>query len=553
VTSASLSDRLRLPALSVESLLLLASLFFALACNVPFWKAALAGREFGDAGTLRYAASLLVLLAGLHYLPLALLAHRRWVKPLLGVVFVLTALVVHFMGKYGIYLDPSMMRNALQTNVAEARELLSWDMLPALLLYAGLPLLALRYLRVMPAASVRRALLRRTLALVLVALATVAALLVSFQDIASLMRNHKDYRYLIAPANLFYSTARAASVDAEQGRAPLLPVGTDARLGERMATKTARPVLFIVVVGETARAANWGLSGYPRQTTPGLAALDVINFREVISCGTNTEVSLPCLFSPFGRHDYDEAKIRASESLLHVLDRAGLGIEWRDNQSGCKGVCAGLPEWRIDVAAAGPLCRDGQCFDEALLQGLARPGSDAGRNRVVVLHPLGNHGPAYFKRYPPEFARYLPACENQDLARCSIDEIINAYDNALLYTDHVLSRAIAELKALSATHDTALIYVSDHGESLGENKLFLHGMPYAIAPQEQTRVPMVMWFSPGYARRFALDVACLKARAGQPANHDNVFHTLLGLLDVRTNVYAAGLDLSANCRPTTTP
>ncbi len=161
---------------------------------------------------------------------------------------------------------------------------------------------------------------------------------------------------------------------------------------------------------------------------------------------------------------------------------------------------------------------------------------------------LGNHGPSYFRRYPPAFARFQPACESDDLRRCSPEQIVNAYDNAILYTDHVLASLVAKLQAASATVDTALLYVSDHGESLGEKGLFLHGMPWAVAPQEQTRGPMLMWMSEAWGRDTGLDIGCLRRRATAPAAHDHVFHTVLGLLDVGIEVYAPAFDLSAGCR-----
>jgi lipid A ethanolaminephosphotransferase len=249
-----------------------------------------------------------------------------------------------------------------------------------------------------------------------------------------------------------------------------------------------------------------------------------------------------------GRRHYDEDAIRGSESLLHVLQHAGLKVVWRDNQSGCKGVCDGVEVQRPDPAASPDLCDGDRCLDEALLQGAEGLLRDTHGNLVLVLHELGNHGPAYYKRYPAEFRRFTPTCDTDDLSRCSREEVANSYDNAVLYTDHVLARTIDMLKSQQAHYDTALLYVSDHGESIGEKGLFLHGMPYAIAPSEQTKVPMVMWFSPGYAKSFGLDLACLQQRARQPASHDNVFHSVLGLLDVRTAVRDPSLDLSASCR-----
>ena len=277
-------------------------------------------------------------------------------------------------------------------------------------------------------------------------------------------------------------------------------------------------------------------------------ASHVINFAQVTSCGTNTEVSLPCMFSLQGRRNYDEDKIRGSESLLNVLERAGLRVLWRDNQSGCKGVCTGVETQKLDSAKVPGLCDGERCFDEILTHDLDQVLADRQGNLVIVMHQLGNHGPAYYKRYPEAFRRYTPECETPDLAKCERETVVNAYDNAILYTDHVLAKTIDFLKAKSATYDTAMLYVSDHGESLGENGLYLHGVPYSIAPKVQVEVPMTLWVSPGYAQSFALDTDCLRQRAAQPATHDNLFHSLLGMLDVRTSIYDAGLDVAAQCR-----
>jgi lipid A ethanolaminephosphotransferase len=262
-------------------------------------------------------------------------------------------------------------------------------------------------------------------------------------------------------------------------------------------------------------------------------------------------VSVPCMFAPVGRRAYDEARIRGSESLLHVAARAGVAVHWRDNQSGCKGVCSDLSNDRVDAAVAPGLCQGGRCWDEGLLRGLdERLHALAGGHdtQLLVLHMLGNHGPSYFRRYPRAFEHFTPTCQNDDLSRCTHEEIVNAYDNALLYTDHVLASLIGTLQAHADRVDAAMLYVSDHGESLGEKNLFLHGVPYPIAPREQTQVPMVMWFSAGFTRSDALGLDCLRARARQPAQHDHLFHTLLGLLDVSTSLYAPALDMAHNCR-----
>ncbi len=535
------------------------SLFCLLAANRPFLAAALQGRRLDEADAWVFGAAMVVLVLALHLLIFLLLCNRWTVKPVLALMIVVTAAASYYMSAYGVYLDPSMLRNTLRTDVAEASELLTLRMALHMLLFAGVPLLLLWRVKVvnrrwLPAVG------RRSLWLVGTVLVLVLALFSVFQPFASLMRNNKDLRYLITPANALWSTGVVLAADLRGAKAPRQAIGLDAKPGPSWAG-LQRPRVVIMVVGETARAANWGLSGYARQTTPRLSQLDVVNFAEVSSCGTNTETSVPCMFAPVGRRDYDEARIRGQDSLLHVAARAGVGVHWRDNQSGCKGVCDGVPNETIQPAMAPGLCTDGRCLDEALVRDLderlaqlLKPGAPQSPQapQLWVMHMLGNHGPSYFRRYPQAFSRFQPECREDDLRKCSVEQIVNAYDNALLYTDHVLATAIERLKAHADRVDASLLYVSDHGESLGEKGLFLHGMPYAIAPKEQTRVPMVFWASAGWERAAGLKPDCLvaelKRQASSPKSHDHLFHTLLGLLDVRTALYEAPLDFTSACR-----
>jgi len=532
---------------TVEQLLWGASLFWMLAANRLLFGAALRERSLAEPATWGFALAVAALLTTLHFLLLAPWANRITVKPLLAVLTVGTALATYFMQRYGVYLDPSMLRSVLRTDVAEARELWSWTLLPHLTVFAGLPLLVLSRVRLVVRPWPRAAAVR--LATVAGALAVAAGtLLAVFQPMASLMRSHKEMRYLVTPGNYLWSMAAVLARDARGAAAPRQPIGLDAAPGPSWSQRQ-RPRVVVLVVGETARAANWGLNGYARQTTPELARLPLLSFGDVTACGTDTETSVPCMFAPVGRREYDEARIRGSESLLHVAARAGVTVHWRDNQSGCKGVCDGLPTESVVSLNPAGLCADGRCLDEGLLAGLDARLARAAGTQLWVLHMLGNHGPSYFRRYPPAFARHQPACESDDLRQCSAEQIVNAYDNALRYTDHVLASLIGKLQAQAGRVDSTLLFVSDHGESLGESGLFLHGMPYAIAPDVQTQVPMLMWFSAGTPAAAGLDLACLRARAAQPAAHDHLFHTLLALLDVRTSLYEPAWDLTAGCRP----
>ena len=546
------------PSITTEQLIVVASVFWALALNRPFFSAALRAQAPDALSNAAFVGALGLMLVALQALLLGLVGTRHTIKPLLVLLTLVGTFAMHYMQVYGVVIDPSMVRNALHTDIAETRELLSWGLALNLLLYAAVPIALLFFAR-LEVRTWRRRLTARALLLVCASAVFVLALMWQFQPFASMSRNHKEVRYLVTPLNTVWSLGNVLAVDARGAAQPRQAIGLDATPGPSWATRS-KPRVVVLLVGETARADNWGLSGYARQTTPQLAQLTqavptapppVINFSDVTACGTSTEVSLPCMFAPVGRRQYDEARIRGSESLLHVVARAGVAVQWRDNQSGCKGVCEGLPQDTVSTALAPGLCQGDRCFDEGLLRGLderLRALHNGRGTQLLVLHMLGNHGPSYYRRYPPAFERFTPVCRNDDLGRCTREEIVNAYDNALLYTDHVLATLIGTLSAHADQVDTAMLFVSDHGESLGEKNLFLHGVPYVIAPREQTQVPMIMWWSSGFGRSAGLNADCMRTRARQPAEHDNLFHTVLALLDVKTSLYTPALDVTHDCR-----
>jgi len=533
-------------ALSIEQLAILASLFFSLSANTLFFSSALAGRPPGSPHTWLFAISIFVAITALHAAGLFVVLNRWTAKPLLAILLVVTALAAYYMSKYTVFFNTEMVRNVLKTDVKEASELLSPGMLLHLLLFAVLPVivvwrLPLRY------RPWRRALMVRIAYIVGALLLAAGAIMLVFQDFSSLMRNQKEVRFLITPSNYLVSAAKVLSADTSES-GPRIPISADAKLQQSWA-KRSKPMLFVLVVGETTRAANWGLNGYAHQTTPELAQLDILNFTRAQSCGTNTEVSVPCMFSPYGRHDYDEKEIRRHESFLHIIEHAGIKTLWRDNQAGCKGVCDGLEQQRLDDSKDPELCNGDRCLDEILLKGLdAEVRKAKNGNIFVVLHQLGNHGPAYYQRYPASLRRFTPTCDTSDLSKCSREQIVNSYDNAVLYTDHFLAKTIAFLKAEQKDYDTAMWYMSDHGESLGENGIYLHGLPYSIAPKEQVSIPMVMWFSNGFLSSFDLDKSCLAKKTDSPVSHDNLIHTVLGMLQIDSKYYNKTFDLTADCR-----
>ncbi|MBX3586007.1 MAG: phosphoethanolamine--lipid A transferase [Ramlibacter sp.] len=529
-------------------LITLASAWMATAANGALWRElgtlalldSPAGWAFGAALSLIIALALMALLC--------LLAWRWTLKPALTFLLLAAAFGAHFMLSYRVVIDATMMVNVLQTNPAEAADLLSLR-LGALVLVLGVLPVAVVWRTPLDYGRWPRRLLHNLLGLLGASALLVAVLLASFQPLSSTMRNHKQVRYLMNPLNSVYALGYLAAQPLRRDESIMEAIGQDARLAP--APAGARPPLLVLVLGETGRSGNFSLNGYARPTNTELAREDVASWRNAWSCGTSTAASVPCMFSHLGRSDF-ESRPHNYEGLLDVLQRAGLAVLWLDNQSGCKGTCERVPHADTSHIKNPALCTTGECLDGIMLEGLderlaALPAERRARGVVLVLHQMGSHGPAYWQRSPEAYKRFLPECRTVDLQRCSREQVVNAYDNSIAYTDHFLASTIGWLKGRESSYDAAMVYVADHGESLGENNLYLHGLPYAIAPDVQKHVPWITWLSTGFARRSGLSTECLRKEGDAQVSHDNYFHSVLGLMGVQTQVYQRALDPYARC------
>lgn len=534
--------------ISANLLVFSVALLLATVGNFNFWSDfvhAVGGFSLARLPLLAGSFAIVVLL--FHAL-LTPFSFRFLVKPAL-ILFLLTASSsAWFINEYGIVIDKAIIQSIFETDTREAAELLNWRMLLFVACTGGLPslLVARAQLRFPQGA---RGLAQRV-GIVAGALALAMLLLVLlFKTLAPTVREHRELRYLLTPTNAVqalngYLRKRWSTP------VPLKQIGLDAVKGSRWAGQTRRTV-SVIVVGETARAASFSLNGYARETNPRLAREEgLINFARVQSCGTATAVSVPCVFSGMKREGYDDTKARHQEGLLDVLQHAGLRVLWRDNNSGCKGVCDRVEFVDVSTPGAGSRhCGADECYDQDLLEGLPDLIRQAKQDLVIVLHQKGSHGPAYAHRYPAGFGRFGPVCNSSEFETCTRASIVAAYDNTILFTDSFLAETIDLLRkaAIEAGVDTSMLYFSDHGESLGENNMYLHGAPYLFAPAEQTHVPMMLWMSDGFSQRFRIDRACLEARRDQPLSHDNVFHSVLGMLNVETAVLNPKLDLFHAC------
>lgn len=530
-----------------EWLALKLALLLVLLFNVPFWGHLYAIVSPLDGHGVKMLGLAFLLLTALFSLLLQLLVWPWLGKPLLTVLLLTTAGVTYFMSQYGVLIDMNMVRNAMQTDGAEVRDLITLKMVLTVLLLGGLPSLWLWKTPVSYRAPLRE-LGVRVVALLVSAGVLLAVAMAGYQDFASLFRNNRELRFALTPTNYLQATSSYLK-RAYAKPMPLQKVGEDAaRSGAWPAG--SKPRVLVIVVGETARADHFSLNGYARPTNPQLAKVaGLVNYRDAWSCGTETAISVPCMFSSLPREQFDAEQAKHRENLLDILQRTGISVYWRDNNSGCKEVCNRVPSDRVFGDKKPAWCADGECFDDILLDGLPQRLKALKGDAVIVLHQKGSHGPAYYKRYPKQYERFTPVCRTSELQKCSPEDIINAFDNTILYTDAILAKTIATLQAEPAVA-SSMIYLSDHGESLGENNMYLHATPYLLAPDAQKHIPMLAWFSPDWLQASGMQPACLQQGSKQKVSQDNLFHSVLGVMGVKTSVYDKSLDLYAPCRAT---
>ncbi len=470
-------------------------------------------------------------------------------KPLLVVLTLGCAAATWFMFTYGAVIDQNMMVNVFETNSQEATALITPQLLLWLAVAGLIPAVVLAMIRIRPGKWWQTLLMRVAAILAsLVVIILVAA--VFYKDYASLFRNNKGIVKMVTPANYVSAIAKYSKARWFAGDQTLIRVGEDARKGPVLMAQQKKTVL-VLVIGEASRAENYSLNGYSRDTNPELKKQDVINFPQASSCGTETAVSVPCMFSGMPRKKYDADLARHQEGLMDVLGHAGVNMLWRDNDGGCKGACNRIPhtdmtQWKLDQ-----FCKDKSCIDDVNLYRLNDTLDGLKQDTVLVIHLMGSHGPAYYERYPEQYRKFTPTCDTNQIQDCDHQALINTYDNTILYTDSVVSKTIDALKARQATMNTALVYLSDHGESLGENGLYLHGTPYMLAPEQQTHIPFMFWLSQDYKKNFGVDEQCLRDQAAKEAvSQDNLFSTVLGMMNIQTSVYQSQMDLLNHCRRT---
>ena len=529
---------------TTTTLCLIVAIYLSLCCNFAFVLKAFAILKAQDQVSALFVTSLPLVMVAAMNLFLLPLSFRPLLKPALVIIILVSSVFNYASWSYGAIFDGPMFTNILETTVSEAASYLNGALFTVILLTGVIPavLLAMLDIRQQP---IRREAMQKSISLA-VTIAVIGVMgLANFSDYAAIGRNNKGIIKTVVPiyplkklAQVFYARNLESVPEYKQ-------LALDAKRAP--AATDQKKKLVVMLLGETQRGMNYSLNGYARKTNEFTEKQGVVSFRNVSSYGTSTAISVPYIFSLMS-HQYDGDDEAYRDNALDAIQRTGVKVLWRDNDSGCKKACKNVDyvDMREKYKADKTLCPQGDCYDavfnaelEKMLPALAP------EDTLIVFHLEGAHGPSYWERYPAEFRRFTPDCPSSNIQNCSREELVNTYDNTILYSDHVMAGIIDTLKKASGIWDTKLVFLSDHGESLGENGLYLHSFPRSIAPAEQTHVPLIYW-SP-----MAASDTCLAEHAAKNKyDRINLSDTLLGLMDVQTGSYDAGKDILEPCRHT---
>lgn len=534
--------------LTSQQLILIFTLYFGFVLNTSFWRYAITNIEISNLKVALFAFSLVFFMLCPIFWIFNLLLLPKIIKPILIFFLISCSISNYLMTVYGVYIDSDMIQNAFETNKREAVDLITFSaflwfffsgIIPAFLVYKT----KIRFLPFKKELFVR---LKKVIISILILLCFAAT---SYKEYAAFGRNNRNVKNIINLSNFTYGTFKYFRKQALANR-PFTMLDTQAKLSPYPDNKKT---VLIVVLGETARSKNFSLYGYERETNPLLKQQDLVVFNDTESCGTATATSVPCMFSHMTREAFDVNDAKATENVLDLVQKVGYDVIWVENDDGCKSVCNRVQTEHTIPNKTSNHCFKDYCHDDVLIENLEETVKNLKKDTVIVLHTMGSHGPTYYNRYPDKFKVFQPTCDTAEIQNCELNTIINTYDNTILYTDYIVSSAIDILKKFPA-YESGLIYISDHGESLGENGVYLHGFPFKIAPDEQKKVPFVMWMSDNMKKYDYIDYDCLKKTAQVSSySHDNFFHSVLGLLEVDSKMYDKNYDVFNECRTKKTP
>ncbi|QHI36147.1 Phosphoethanolamine transferase EptA [Kordia antarctica] len=483
--------------------------------HYPFYKFVFSNIDTKSFNGILLLVSLTIatILANAVFFYIVLFLLRSFGKWLLAAFFIINSIAVYFINTYGVIIDETMIGNILNTNYEESSSFLSFGLFAYIVLLGVLPsvlLFKIKFVRT----KLKRFLLHVFLTLVFL-------LSLAFFNSSNWLwvdKNSKTLGGLVMPWS--YTVNISLFYKHKNKQKPIL-------LPNATINNTEKSVA-VLVIGESARSNNFSLYGYEKNTNPLLSKIDNVYHYEAESCATYTTAGLKCILE----HKYTNDLY---ETLPNYLYRNDVEVIWRTTNWGEPTV--NTKNFQNKQALQERCAGEQRCgYDEVLLNGLREQILASNKNKIlVVLHTNTSHGPTYYKKYPEQFEKFSPVCKSVELANCTQEELINAYDNTIVYTDYILATLIQELKQLDE-YNSSMIFISDHGESLGEKNLYMHGIPASIAPKEQLDIPFIVWLSDDSK----------KLKQNQQHSQHNVFHSVLDFLKIESPIYDPTMSIYEN-------
>lgn len=493
--------------LSLQSFVLILSVLNFLFFHYGFFKFVFSNVDYTNFSGLLLVISLfiLVVVANAFAFFLILFLLRIAGKIILSITFIISAIASYFVNTYNIIVDESMIGNVLNTNYDESSAFFSWKMVIYLILFGILPVIFIFTTKIIYPSTKR---FSARLGIVLLFILLMVGM--NAKSVLWIDKNSKHLGGLAMPwAYAVNTTLFYVHKNQENRKEILLPKAT---------ISNKEKSVVVLVIGESARSANFSLYGYAKNTNPLLSKMENLFHFRANSCATYTTAGLKCILEHENTNDLYEI-------LPNYLYRNGVEVIWRTTNWGEPPVH--IPKYQRAEDLKSRCEGEGCDYDEILLSGLADEIRASDKDKIlVVLHTSTSHGPTYNKKYPIHFEHFKPVCNSVELANCSPNELINAYDNTIVYTDYLLAQTIEKLKELT-DYKSTMLYVSDHGESLGEKNLYMHGLPMSLAPKEQYEIPFIVWTS---------DKSKNVKKEKEVSQH-HIFHSVLNFLSVKSPIY----------------
>ena len=493
--------------------------------NIPFFNYVAENTNETIGGRIFLLTSLVVIMLALNFMMtyLAMYLLRIVGRILLAIFSIINATAVYFIFTYSVMIDATTIENVFNTRYSEASGFFSWGLWLFIIVCGVLPAL---YCLIQPVIIGKAKKLgiycAGSLAIVL------AVALMNIGQTLWISQHDTELGGLLQPWSYVVNTCRViSSQHDEQAEEIKLP---DATITDR------EKAVVVLVIGESARKANFQLYGYKRETNPLLSKQEGLKVYQATSCGTYTTAGAKAILEPVNSDDLYEL-------LPNYAFRTGVDVSWRTYNWGEPPVH--IDEYLTDTDLSDRYPDVNRDYDAILFAGLRERIESSPKDKVlIILHTSTSHGPKYADKYPKEFEFFKPVAKNIEEGEKNVELLINAYDNTIRYTDYLVDSLINTLRTMTDWH-SAMIYISDHGESLGEKGIFMHGLPMKLAPKVQYEIPFLVWISDNY-RNYKPTSDKLEAPAGQlPAVLDQhyIFHSVLNLLSIQSPAYNKEYDI----------